>query len=110
MGWLNGAPRTVVTVDTVSMPEEELQARVVRLERRVERLRAIIWLLAATIRAFGLDLAQRRLPEGQAKAILLRTIERARQCLPLKSALRIVRLSASRSCPACEVPDDSVAA
>ena len=112
-GWLNGSARTVVTVDTVSMPEEKLQAEVVRLKRRAQRLRAIIWLLVGIIQAFGLDLSKRRLPVADAKSTLLRAIERARRALPLRSVLRIINLSAfryhawKRAERACELQDTS---
>ena len=96
-GWLNGSTRTVVTVDTVSMPAKELQAEVVRLRSRIQRLRSVIRILAVVIRAFDVDLTKRRLPEGHAKATILGAIDRARQCLSLRSALRILNLSAALS-------------
>ncbi len=112
-GWLKDSPRTVVTAEVVSLSEEKLQAEVVRLKRRVERLRAILWLLAGIIQAFGLDLSKRRLPDADAKSILLRAIDRARRVLPLRSALRILNLSGpryhawKRAERACEIQDTS---
>jgi transposase InsO family protein len=65
------------------------------------------------LRVSKVQLAYERLPEGDAKRILLRAIERAEKVLPLNAALRITRLSASRYyswCRAeagCELDDQS---
>jgi transposase InsO family protein len=53
-------------------------------------------LLLVLVRALDIRLDRRRLPEGNAKAGLLRAIDRAQDALSLRGALRILRLSPSR--------------
>jgi len=48
------------------------------------------------LRASKIQLDYERIPNGGAKRILLRAIERTRKVLPLGAALRITRLSSSR--------------
>jgi hypothetical protein len=48
------------------------------------------------LRVSKVQLDYERLPDGDAKRILLRAIERAGTVLPLNVALRIARLSSSR--------------
>jgi len=48
------------------------------------------------LRVSKVQIDYERVPEGDAKRILLRAIERAGKVLPLNAALRIVRLSSSR--------------
>jgi putative transposase len=95
-GWLTGTARTVVTLEAVSVPEQELQAEIVRLRHRVRKLKAVIRILAALLRAFDVDLGKRRLPDGDSKSTLLRAIDRTREVLSLRSTLRILNLSSSR--------------
>jgi hypothetical protein len=42
------------------------------------------------------DLARRRLPDGEAKSGLLRAIERAQPAVKLRTVLRVLGLSLSR--------------
>ena len=77
VGWLRGEYRPVVTVDILDMDAARLQAEVLKLRRRVRMLGAIVGLLVALTRALGVRLEQSRLPEGAAKARLLRAIDRA---------------------------------
>jgi hypothetical protein len=95
-GWLRQPDRTTVTVDVLSKDAENLQAEVIRLRRRVQKLRAVVRLLVSMLRAFNVDLSRRRLPDGEAKARLLRAIERAQPALRLRTLLRILGLSSSR--------------
>jgi hypothetical protein len=44
----------------------------------------------------GFRLDEQRLPDGTAKAKVLRAVDRSKDALPLKSALRLVRLSPAR--------------
>ena len=41
-GWLRRSGRTTVTLDALSLGQQELQAEVLRLQRRVEKLRAVV--------------------------------------------------------------------
>ena len=78
------------------MPEQALQAEVLRLQQQVEKLRAITRILFACFRALDVDLSRRRVPEGRSKVRLLRAVDRARDVLRLHRALTMIGLSASR--------------
>jgi transposase InsO family protein len=110
-GWLGRDRSPVVAAPDAALPEEALVAEVARLRRRVERLRALLRVLLAVLRVFGIDLARRRVPEGEGKLRLLRAVERAREILPLRRILRAASLSPSRyhawrrAAPACQLDD-----
>ena len=95
-GWLSEPRRNIVTVDALSMDEQGLRAEVLRLRRCVQKLRAVVRILVAVIRAFDIDLGRRRLPDGESKSFLLSAIERARAVLKLRTAMAILGLSPSR--------------
>lgn len=95
-GWLRESPRATVTVDALSMDGQDLQVEILRLRRRVRKLRAVLRILIAVLRAFDVNLGHRRLPDGTSKSIVIRAVERARSVLKLKTALGIVGLSPSR--------------
>jgi hypothetical protein len=57
------------------------------------------------LRVSKVQLDYERLPDGDAKRILLRAIERAGKVLPLNVALRIARLSSSRYHSWCRAED-----
>lgn len=85
-----------MSVDALSKDEEDLQAEVLRLRRRIRKLRAVVRILASVLQAFDIDLGHRRLPDGASKSIVLRAVERAREVLRLRTALRIIGLSQAR--------------
>ena len=95
-GWLKGPTRSTVTVDVLSMSEQELKVEVLRLQRQVEKLRAIARILFACLRALDVDLSRRRVPDGPSKATLLRAIERGRDVVRLRKSLAMIGLSVSR--------------
>jgi transposase InsO family protein len=96
MGWLCDAPRQVVTLDVFCLKERELQHEVLLLRRRIRKLRALLRLLLVVLRISGFSLAKERVPEGKAKAGLLRAIDQTRQFLPVRTVLRVLRLSPAR--------------
>jgi hypothetical protein len=96
MGWLHESPKQVVTLDVLSMKEQELQREVLLLRRRIRKLLALLRLLVVLLRISGFSLANERVPGGKAKASLLRSIDLARQFLPLRAVLRFLRLSPAR--------------
>lgn len=96
MGWLHESPQQVVTLDVLSMKEQELQHEVLMLRRRTRKLLALLRLLVVLLRISGFSLADERVPGGKAKASLLRSIDLARQFLPLRAVLRFLRLSPAR--------------
>ncbi len=73
-----------------------LQQEVVALRARVERLVAFLRLVVVLLKVSGFSLACARLSDGATKISLLRAIERSRSTLPLRTVLRVLRLSSSR--------------
>ena len=83
-------------------------------KQRVRRLGAIVRLLLAVVRAVGWHFDRTRLPEGPARAKMLRAIERAQPALSLKSTLRLLYMSPSRyhqwrqAEQICGIDDDAI--
>ncbi len=94
--WIHRGPPDVVTGDLVAHDYAELAAEIERLRRRTALLSAVVGLMIAMLRVSRVRFDYERLPEGDAKRILLRAIKRAGKVLPLNTALRITRLSSSR--------------
>ena len=95
-GWLRAEPPEVVSFDILSGEEQQLQAEVLKLRRRLRVLGSIVGLLLALLRLSGFRLTGTRLPNCKAKDALLRAVHRARKVFPLRSALRVLGLSPSR--------------
>ena len=95
-GWLRAAPRVVVTVDVADLTAPELRQEILKLRRRVEKLAALLRLALALVHASSFRLSGERLPDGPAKERILRAVDRARGCLPLRGVLRFLGLSPSR--------------
>lgn len=72
------------------------QTEILTLRARVQKLSAITRLLLVFIQVLGIRLDETRLPEGAAKARLLRAIDRSKDSLSLKGALKVLGLSTSR--------------
>ena len=94
--WIHRGARDVISCDLAAYDRAELTAEIEPLQRRTALLGAIVGLLIALLRVSKVRLDYERLLEGDAKRILLRSIERTRKVLPPSAALRITRLSASR--------------
>ena len=95
-GWLRGEFKTALGIDLVSKAEAELHAENAKLKRRVLVLATVMRLLLVLVRVSGCRLTGDRLPDGKAKAEVLRAITAAKKTLPLKSIARILGLSPSR--------------
>ena len=95
-GWLTDSDIPVVTVDAVDMDVSQLQREILQLRRRIQKLTALLRVLLVVFRISGYSLNQTRLSEGGNKRSLLQAIERSRSALPLRSLLRVVRLSPVR--------------
>ena len=95
-GWLRRPPEVVIGLDVTHLSERELQQEVLQLRRRVEKLAALLGLVLALLRVSGFRLSHERLPDGRDKMRILRAIDRARRCIPLRALLRLLRLSPSR--------------
>ena len=96
ISWLKEDDQPVITDQIMDMESAQLQAEILTLRARLRKLHAIIRLLLVLIRVLDIRLDQIRLPEGAAKARILRAIDRARESLSLKGALRVIGLSPSR--------------
>jgi len=94
--WIARGERRVDSFDTTCDAELELHAKVARLQRELAVLQAVVVLLVALVRAFGLRLHYDRIPSACDKRVLLTAIDRARRTMPLSAALRVLRLSTSR--------------
>ena len=93
--WLSRGRRSVVSLDwnhDIASVLDENE----KLKRRAERQTAIIRLLVVLLKLSGFRLDEQRLPDGTAKARVLRAVDRCKDALSLKSALRLVRLSPAR--------------
>ena len=95
-GWLGTAPTVVVSLAVADLTEPELRRDIVQLRRRVEKLAALLRLVLAVLWASGFTLSRERLPDGDAKMRILRAVDHARACIPLRALLRVLRLSPSR--------------
>ena len=95
-GWLDAAPRVVVGLEVADLTELELRQEILKLQRRVDKLAALLRLALALLHTSGFSLSRARLPEDDAKRRILRAVDRARECLPLRAVLRFLRLSPSR--------------
>ena len=93
--WLSRGHRRVVSLDwhhDIASVLDENE----KLKRRAQRQTAIIRLLVVLLKLSGFRLDEQRLPDGTAEAKVLRAVDRSKDALPLKSALRLVRLSPAR--------------
>ena len=95
-GWLRMVPEVVVSLDATHMSEVELQQEILQLRRRVQKLAALLRLALALLQASGFTLSRERLPDGRAKMRILRAVDRARACIPLRALLQFLRLSPRR--------------
>ena len=94
--WRRRGSRPVVTIEQPDQDRQQLLDTITRLERQKHVLAAVVRVLLSLLRAFGISLAGERLPEGDAKAGILRAITSAKAFLPLAVILRIVRLEPRR--------------
>ena len=95
-GWPGAAPTVVVGLDVVDLTEPELRREILKLQRRVQKLAALLRLVLALLQASGFTLSRERLPDGRAKLRILRALERARPCIPLRALLQFLHVSPSR--------------
>ncbi len=95
-GWLAAAPTVVISVDVASLTEADLRQEILKLRQRVEKLAALLRLALAKLQTSGFRLSSARLREGEAKLRILRAVNRAGECIPLRAVLRFLHLSPSR--------------
>ncbi len=95
-GWLSTPSNEVISIDVVQFDEIGLQREVMRLRARLQKLNALLRVMIAVLKLSGYSLNHERVPVGKHKRQLLRAIDRSRPTLPLRSVLRVIRLSQSR--------------
>jgi putative transposase len=94
--WLRAAQTVVVSLEVADVTEAELRQEILKLRRRVEKLAVLLRLALALLQTSKFRLSGERLPDGQAKLQILRAVDRARECMPLRAVLRFLRVSPSR--------------
>lgn len=95
-GWLTEPATVIVSLDGANLTELQLRQEIVRLRRDLQKLTALLRLMLAVQQSLGFTLTHQRLPDGRAKQRVLRAVDQARRCLPLRALLRLLRLSPSR--------------
>ena len=95
-GWRTASTAQVVSVDVLNTDTLQLQQEILWLRTRIQKLIALLRVLLVVLKISRFSLDQTRLPDGNHKRSLLRAIHRARSALPLRSVLRVIRLSPSR--------------
>jgi len=73
-----------------------LQQEILYLRARLRKLKALLRVVLVVLQLSGYSLNHARVPDQKQKRLLLRAIERSRPTLPLRSVLRVIRLSQSR--------------
>ncbi|MDF1700777.1 MAG: DDE-type integrase/transposase/recombinase, partial [Planctomycetota bacterium] len=112
-GWITRRSGAVVSLPHLDESAPELLVRVARLEKRVERLRAILAIAIALLRILQPDLTRLRVPDASDKRRLLRALDQAGGVLGLRRVLRAIGLSPSRlaswrrAARGCELDDAS---
>ena len=96
LSWIRRGLGNVVSFDEVGQTEAHFRERIAKLERRVSMLTAVLRLVLVMLRLFGFRLGLDRVADAEGKRRILGAIERARQSMPLTSALRVLGLSAGR--------------
>jgi hypothetical protein len=76
--WRRRGQRPVVTIEPLDQDRQQLVDTIAKLDRRVRILAAVVRVLLAMLRSSGFTLAGERLPEGAAKAGILRAITSAK--------------------------------
>jgi hypothetical protein len=79
--WRRRGSRPVITIEPIDQDRQQLVDTIAKLDRRVRILAAVVRVLLAMLRASGFTLAGERLPEGAAKAGILRAITSAKAFL-----------------------------
>jgi putative transposase len=83
-------------VDRAPTAAARLRQEILKLRKRVEKLSALLRLALALLQASGFRLSSAGLPEGKGKLRILRAVDRAGECIPLRAVLRFLHLSPSR--------------
>lgn len=94
--WLRRGQRPVVTAEVFALDQQELQAEVLLLQRRIRFLLGIIRLAFLLVRLSGFRLDSLRVPDARVKQSILAAVQHALKAVPLAVVLRVLRLSSAR--------------
>jgi putative transposase len=95
--WIRrGAPRVVTLKPDAEHIHAQLQAENTKLRRRAAVLAVVVRLLLTLIRTAGVRLDWQRVPDAAGKARVMRAVDAARGVIPVRRALSLLGLSASR--------------
>jgi putative transposase len=86
----------VVGLAAADLTEPELRQEILKLRRRVEKLAALLRLALALLHTSGFRFSLARLPDGDDKRRILRAVDQAHGCMPMRAVLRFLGVSASR--------------
>jgi len=92
-GWLAAEATVVISLDVAEVTESELRQEILKLRQRVEKLAALLRLALALLQTPGSRLSSAPLPDGEAKLRILRAVDRAGTCIPLRVVLRFLHLA-----------------
>ena len=95
-GWIRAAPTVVMSLEVADLTEPELRQEILRLRRRVQKLAALLRLALALLQTSGFRLSYARLPDGDDKLRILRAVDQALACVPLRAVLRFLQMSPNR--------------
>jgi putative transposase len=95
-GWSRAAPTVVMSLEVADLTEPELRQEILRLRRRVQKLAALLRLALALLQTSGFRRSEARLPDGEDKLRMLRAVDQARACIPLRAVLRFLHMSPNR--------------
>jgi hypothetical protein len=84
-GWLLAAPAVIVSLELTNLAEAELRQEILKLQRRVEKLAALLRLALALLHTSGFRLSRARVPKEEDKLRILRAVDQARTCIPLRA-------------------------
>ena len=91
LSWIRRGVGDVVSFDQVDGGELALRDRIAALQQRITMLTAVLRLVLALLHVCGSELKRSRVPDAAGKRRLLSAVERARRCMPLSAALRVLR-------------------
>ena len=112
-GWIRAAPTVVMSLEVADLTEPALRQEILKLRRRVQKLAALLRLALALLQTSGFRLSDARLPDGEDKLRILRAVDQARACGPLRAVLRFLHMSPNpfqawrRRQGACALDDQS---
>ena len=94
--WIKNGPHNFFTLPELGMNSSELLEEVVNLKSRLAAVQAEQELLSKTIKIFGFQIQNKRLPSAHLKSEILITIKNAMTVISLQCCLEVIGLSVQR--------------